>query len=517
MFIRIYTSLLISVLMAVLLSYGFYSWQYQQRQENYFHSVFHGSFYLLNKGLQRHTGEKQQLWLQVMERLIGADIEQRTLFESVPSSLRFVALNGSKTEVIYQQGLREIRTIISGINEQHYRMMATLIRNELGRLAETEQVQDKIEALIPYFHGLTLIDIDQIELDPQQLSRLNRLDTVVVESGQFNTLIYSRLPNSDKALVIGPLAGFNPLPMSNMLIIMFLSLLITAASAYVLVYRLERRVKSIQYGVDEFSKAPAHLPSLNEDADVIGRLAWSINGMSLRIHQLLLDQKQIIQAISHELRTPMSRMKFRLQVLQDDQLSPPSLKSIAGINRDIDEVNMLIKEALDFDRGSLQHETSDVELDTLVIAIIENLKVEFSAVNINLQCVSKPCIIHQDIQQMKRLLKNLIENACKYGEGKVVITIDDQGHEYLISIDDNGSGIANDAKLSVFSPFTRLEGSRNKMTGGIGLGLAIAKNIADLAGITLLLSDSELGGACFSLVIVKSTHTRSTGTKEELE
>lgn len=509
MFIRIYTGLLVSVIIAGLLSYGFYAWQYQQRQQNYLHSLFGGSFYLLNKGLQRHTGEKQERWLQVMERLLGSKVDLIGIDPSEPLveeviELTFTPMQTDEFLLVFKQGNRELRSLINDIGEQHYRMMATLIRNELGRIVDNRQLDRAsyeaiLEPLEPYFSGLKLNPLNQISIDPQQLSRLKRYDTVVLENPEGETYIYSRIPNSDDVISIGPIAGFNPLPLSNVVLMMVMSLLITAISAYVLVYRIERRVKSIQYGVHEFSKAPAQLPELNEEADVIGQLAWSINGMSLRIHQLLLDQKQMIQAISHELRTPMSRMKFRLQILQDDQLSDPSIKSIAGIGRDIDEVNGLIDEALAFDRGSLQQQINKIELNELISLIVRDLRIEFDSVVFEVKSTQQECFIHQDKQQIKRLIQNLIQNACKYGGGKVIVSINRQKDSFLLQVEDNGDGIPDERKSSVFSPFTRLETSRNKHTGGIGLGLAIAKNIADLAGIKLLLSDSLFGGACFSL------------------
>lgn len=503
MFIRIYSSLLLSVLIAALLSYGFYSWQYQHRYHNYLQSVFSGSLYLLNKGLDRHTGAKQQRWLDVMERIAGSSIQVSPSPFTEEASLSFQRIAADGVELIYRQGMREIRTEITQVSEQHYRMMATLIRNELGRVAESRQARFVEQALSNHFPNLELISLVEVSLDPQQLSRLKRFDTVVIESGHHQSYVYSRVTQGDGVIKIGPIMGFNPLPISSMVLMMIMGLLITALSAYLLVFSIERRVKSIQHGVNEFSKAPTQLPKLDEDADVIGRLAWSINSMSFRIYRLLSDQKQIIQAISHELRTPMSRMKFRLQVLEDERLTKAGEKSIKGMRKDIDEVNDLIHEALEFDRGSLTHHITRVDLVELLKLVIQDLKVEFVATQIEFDANIPASITKQDSQQLKRLIQNIIQNACKYGNGKVVIRLLEQKESWLLKIEDNGPGIPDEMKLSIFSPFTRLETSRNKLTGGMGLGLAIADNIAQLAGIELTLEDSHLGGACFNLVMAK--------------
>ncbi len=503
MFIRIYTSLLLSVVIAGLLSYGFYHWQYQHRYHNYLHTLFSGSFYLLNKGLQRHDGDKQTRWLALMERIAGAEIDVKTLPVALETSLSFQSLGDEGIELVYRQGQREIRTQVAQVSEQHYRMMATLIRNELGRLEQEQQEAFIKQQLASYFPTIELLTLADISLDPQQVSRLKRFDTVVTELG-YQSYIYSRLTQGEGVIKIGPIQGFNPLPIASMVLMMIMSLLITALSAYLLVFSIERRIKFIQHGVNEFSKAPTQLPKLAEDADVIGRLAWSINSMSFRIFRLLSDQKQIIQAISHELRTPMSRMKFRLQVLEDEALTSAGEKSIKGMRKDIDEVNDLIHEALEFDRGSLQHELTNVDLVSVLNTIIQDLNIEFDAVEIQFEPQVKLASSQQDSQQIKRLIKNIVQNACKYGNGQVVIHLVEEKLNWLLIIEDDGPGIPDEMKLSIFSPFTRLDTSRNKKTGGMGLGLAIADNIARLAAIDIKLEDSSLGGACFNLSIAKA-------------
>jgi signal transduction histidine kinase len=378
---------------------------------------------------------------------------------------------------------------------------------------QVKVIEQQLSKYVPHFKLISLADVS---LDPQQLSRLKRFDTVVTESGHQQSYVYSRLTQGDGVIMIGPIMGFNPLPLSSMVLMMLMGLLITALSAYLLVFSIERRVKSIQHGVNEFSKAPTQLPKLDEEADVIGRLAWSINSMSFRIYRLLSDQKQIIQAISHELRTPMSRMKFRLQVLEEEALSKAGEKATQGMRRDIDEVNELIQEALEFDRGSLEHQLKPVGLARLIGEIIQDLKDEFPQIQFDDSAVVTEAMSLQDSQQVKRLVKNIMQNACKYGGGRVMVQLLEQKKHWLIKIEDDGPGIPDEMKLSIFSPFTRLETSRNKQTGGMGLGLAIADNIARLAGIDISVKDSPLGGACFSLKVAKIKDQEMTQSSQEL-
>ncbi|MBL4797066.1 MAG: hypothetical protein JKY50_06615 [Oleispira sp.] len=521
MFIRIYASLLIAVLISAVLSYSFYQWQYRLSFDRYLHGTFNGSLQLLVNGLARHKGENQQRWLAVMERLMGAEIDYQ-VDSSEPKSVNPVSTliiqhEGDKIALDFLYDGHRLYSQIDKVSEQHFRMMATLIKNELGRVSFDQYQSYILEHLKPLFQQINLRDISTIKLDGQQLSRLKRFDIVVTDSSDedHKHLIYSRLAKSDQVLVIGPIAGFNPVPVTTLILMLMITLLVTATSAFWLVYRLEKRVMLIEKGVSDFSRAPAHLTLKDEKTDAISLLASSVNGMSLRIHQLISDQKQMIQAIGHELRTPISRMKFRLEILSNDDLNDSSIKSMKGIHSDIDELSGLLKEALEFDRSGRRWQEQEFSLITLIESIITDLKIEHRQVKLSLYSEKNIPSLIQDKTQIRRLLLNLIQNACKYGDGLVEVRIEQRVGNCLVTVDDNGSGIDDKQKESVFSPFIRLETSRNKLTGGMGLGLAIAKNICSLGGISMTLTDSPLGGARFSLYFPNNVGADFEGISDE--
>lgn len=504
MFIRIYASLLIAVLISTILSYGFYQWQYREGYDRYLQETFNGSLHLLASGLERHNASNQQRWLAVMERLMGADIDYQAVSPETIEGPGTAELKIEHTEtgiaLDFSYNGHHLYTQIHKVKEQHFRMMATLIKNELGRIKQDQYQQHIEQYLEPLFQPITLYGLNEVDLDGQQLSRLKRFDIVVTESTDEDRqhYIYSRLTDTDQVLVIGPIEGFNPVPVATLIWIIMITLLVTATSAFWLVYRLEKRVMLIEKGVRDFSLAPSHLAIKDEKTDAISLLASSVNGMSLRIHQLLSDQKQMIQAIGHELRTPISRIKFRLEILSSDTLQDSSIKSIQGIHGDINEVSGLLKEALEFDRSGRVWHKELISLKAMIASIISDLTVEHADVTLQLSA-KEDCELVQDATQIRRLLLNIIQNACKYGSGLVEVHLEQRSKQYWINIDDNGSGIEDSQKETVFSPFTRIETSRNKQTGGMGLGLAIAKNICNFAGISMTLTDSPLGGARFSL------------------
>ncbi len=521
MFIRIYASLLIAVLISAVLSYSFYQWQYRLSFDRYLHDTFNGSLHLLVSGLARHNSENQQRWLAVMERLMGADIDYQvdpsTSTLKTPTANFVIRHDEGKIALDFSYAGHKLYTKIDKVSEQHFRMMATLIKNELGRINSDQHSSYIHQQLKPLFQQINLYDISTIELDGQQLSRLKRFDIVVTESSDedHKHYIYSRLADTDQVLVIGPITGFNPVPVTTLILILMITLLVTATSAFWLVYRLEKRVMLIERGVSAFSKTPSHLAIKDEKTDAISLLANSVNGMSLRIHQLLSDQKQMIQAIGHELRTPISRIKFRLEILANDDLKESSIKSLKGIHSDINEVNGLLKEALEFDLSGRRWDKERFSLAGMIESIAIDLAVEHKQTKLIQFADNNIAELIQDETQIRRLLLNLMQNACKYGGGIVEIRIEQRSEHCLVIIDDNGPGIDDKQKESVFSPFTRLETSRNKLTGGMGLGLAIAKNICSLGGISMTLTDSPLGGARFSLYFPNNEGTGFEGVDDE--
>jgi len=503
MFLRIYASLLITAILASFASYGFYQWQYHQRYTQHIDEIFSGSFNLVDQGLSRHEGENRERWLKVVQRMLGADINVKKAKKEGGKALSVFTENNGSFKLQYFGDSYVISSQIKGVTEKHYRLLATLITNELGR-SQSLNYSNRLNQLQPLFtFPIELVAINDVSLDGQQLSRLKRFDTVVSEPyGLVSQIqVYTRLPNSDKVLKIGPLTSFNPAPLSVIINIIFLSILITGLLAYKIVQRIENRLRKIEVGVTDFSGLPVNLPLSNETPDAIGKLADSVNSMSERIHQLLSDQKQMLQAISHELRTPISRMKFRLELLEMATLSKKNEDNIHGVKKDIDEIDLLINEASDFNRGENQSVLSKFDLDTCIKQIIIDLLVIFPDVNFKLDIQSTFMQINQDKLQTRRILQNIMQNACKYGRNKIRITIKEGAAELQVNIEDNGLGISDQNKASVFSPFTRLDTSRNKKTGGLGLGLAIVKNNCELARFHFLLKDSDMGGVNFEIHI----------------
>lgn len=201
---------------------------------------------------------------------------------------------------------------------------------------------------------------------------------------------------------------------------------------------------------------------------MVREAAKAINQMQGRIQQLVQDRTQMLAAISHDLRTPITRLKLRAQLLDDEQLQE---KIIA----DLDEMARMINESLAFFRDAqLSLERSDIDVASLVSALCKDDR-ELGK-PISYEGSSKNLLVKGNALALKRAFSNVINNAIKYGQvAKVTLELNDEN--YLITITDQGPGIPEEDLSAVFKPFYRGEQSRSRSTGGIGLGLAVTESI----------------------------------------
>lgn len=217
----------------------------------------------------------------------------------------------------------------------------------------------------------------------------------------------------------------------------------------------------------------------------VRQMAEAINQMYLRILELLGARTQLFAAISHDLRTPLTRLRLRIHMLEEGPLQEKCLA-------DIEEMSHLLSETLAFAKIQGQAEKA-VNLDLEVF--LEALAQDFMSLGqpVTYTGRGKPSPYEVGILSLRRILNNLIENAIKYGEeARIILSQHDQ--QYCIQIRDKGPGIPVEAREKVFMPFYRLESSRSKETGGIGLGLAVVKELMLALGGEVQLDNHAEGG-----------------------
>jgi len=207
--------------------------------------------------------------------------------------------------------------------------------------------------------------------------------------------------------------------------------------------------------------------------------ANAFNRMQARLRRFIEDRTQMIAAISHDLRTPITRLKLRAEFIEDDE---QRLKILA----DLDEMEAMISSTLAFARDDSARETRvAVDLVGVLIDLCDQFNVSFDGPD--------EFGMTLGANGVKRAFANLIENACKYGGGgRVVLRID--GDMVTVTIDDDGPGIPVAELENVFAPFYRVESSRNRETGGTGLGLAVARSAIRGNGGDVTLTNRQTGG-----------------------
>ncbi len=209
----------------------------------------------------------------------------------------------------------------------------------------------------------------------------------------------------------------------------------------------------------------------------------AFNRMNDRLQRFVSDRTRMLAALSHDLRTPMTSMRLRLELMDDSDEKQRLLQSL-------DEMQQMSEATLTFVRHSGDVEpTQMVDLTALVDSLVEDL----CEIGLAVQCDSlTPVVMELRPVSIKRALRNLMENAVHYGD-KARVNLSMDKNQAVISIIDSGPGIDASEIESVFEPFVRLEESRNRQTGGMGLGLSIARQIIRSHGGELELVNLEPG------------------------
>jgi two-component system osmolarity sensor histidine kinase EnvZ len=268
--------------------------------------------------------------------------------------------------------------------------------------------------------------------------------------------------------------------------------LITAANmARWLVAPLERLAAATQ-PIGQ-GRRPAQLPETGPRE--LAALAREFNRMGAQVEQLLANRTTLLAGISHDLRTPLTRMRLALGMLAE-QPDPDLLQRVL---RDVDGMNELIGRCLQAGSDFAERDAIDMDLCDLLAEVAA----EHKHTGVEIRGQRRPqCRLRVRPLALRRIVSNLLDNAIRYGGGQAVdIELDANGTEVEIRILDRGPGIPEDAREAVFQPFHRLEASRSSRTGGSGLGLAIVRQIAAANGWQVELRPRSGGGtaACVRL------------------
>jgi signal transduction histidine kinase len=255
---------------------------------------------------------------------------------------------------------------------------------------------------------------------------------------------------------------------STSLVSLGLTALVLASIAVFGANRIAGPLRDLARSAEAFGRGENVAPLPEEGPNEVRRTAEAFNRMQERLSRFIADRTRMLAAIGHDLRTPLTSLRLRIEFLDDRDMRERMLASIG-------EMEAMTEAAIGFARGESTAEvTRAVDLQALVASVCDDL----ADIGQNVRHGGDDRIIYRCRPAgLQRAVRNLVENAVRYGEeASVNVRLGERTLD--ITVEDRGPGIPEDMRESVFAPFFRLEYSRNRATGGIGLGLSIARAIA---------------------------------------
>jgi signal transduction histidine kinase len=270
------------------------------------------------------------------------------------------------------------------------------------------------------------------------------------------------------------------------------------ASVYLLMRRLLRPVRVLSEGVQRLRAGDLDVEMHTGRTDELGRLVDSFNAMTRAIRERIRARDQLLLDVSHEIRSPLTRMRVAMEMIPDS----PARRSVV---EDIEETEAMIRELLETERLDSPHgglQKARVDLSALLKECVAGVADQGPGIELN--GATEPVYAEVDPERIRILVSNILSNAVKYSspEGAPVrVVLDTSDGAIMISFHDHGVGIAGDDLAYVFEPFYRVDRSRSRDTGGYGIGLSLAKRIVEAHGGSIELS-SRVGEGTSVLVSV---------------
>jgi signal transduction histidine kinase len=284
--------------------------------------------------------------------------------------------------------------------------------------------------------------------------------------------------------------GTPPFPRHFIFELGFLTVLLGIV-LYAMTRTITRPLGDLADAADAVGRGKAVQPLQERGARELKRATRAFNAMQERLNRYLDSRTRVLAAMSHDLRTPITRLRLRVESIEDEALRTRCVE-------DLDEMTRMVRGALSMFRG-LNDEEPTVPVD--IDALLRELQRRYGEVNANVAIEGNAAAPFPGKPlALKRCLGNLVDNALQYGE-HATIAVTDGDDELTIRVLDDGPGIPEAELDRVFEPFYRLESSRNRATGGTGLGLSIARDVAQAHSGSLTLANRSSGGLEARLVL----------------
>ncbi len=485
--------------------------------DQYEDKLTRGSFYLLDKKLKGLSNAEQQKALHNLQEHFGYPLQILEPENVLINKKNWTKINAGESlhpdidDANYNiSRLQDSGSVLaiafseSQTEEDHKQAQGTfyLLEQELLKAPQTTWVQ-LIKNLQPHFgFPISLVKDSELSLSSKQKILMENGKVIALDHNTNRWRFFGKLKNSPYTLQFGPIK--QPISLMTFMSALLGVFLASLATALLLWLRpLWLSIKNISQTADDFGRGELTARTDIKKTKSLGKLAQQFNTMADRVSHLVTGHRELTNAVSHELRTPIARMRFGLDMLSNSNEDSRE-RYLGGLNSDVDELEDLVNELLRYARFERLKTTEDFETIE-VIPWLENIIEQtssymsdktfihfFNGLPLNLTTQINP-------RHFARAIHNLLRNASLYGNQTISLSLFVKKDLLQIRIEDDGIGIPVEDRERIFNAFTRLDISRHRKTGGHGLGLAITKKIIEAHQGSIHISDSRLGGACFTL------------------
>jgi len=353
-------------------------------------------------------------------------------------------------------------------------------------------------------YSLILMHSDDLQIPASMMDDIKQGKPLLLET-DVELSIHYYLPSTRQLLILSsPLVKLQEKQSSLQYFLTFLFYALLLLLFLLWVSPLLIQLKRLRKAAKSFGEGHLEQRIDMSSASYIRDIESEFNHMAQRIENLVSDVKLLSSAVSHDLRTPLAKIRFGIDTLEEESDPERQRQYLSKISKNVDEMTSLVESLLHYSRldqnmVALEKEKTDIsKIISACIANANNL-----GVSINFVKTEKPYFVLADKSTMHMLFTNLIQNAIHYGEGHVLIEINSEQGNIIVNISDDGDGVPEANRQDVFKPFYRGDLESNaKHIKGHGIGLAIAKRILDWHHGKIVITDSvSLKGANFRVCL----------------
>jgi signal transduction histidine kinase len=333
--------------------------------------------------------------------------------------------------------------------------------------------------------------------------RLALANGEILVKGGPGALFRKRVGENGLVLTMGPMPDFEFNKFLFDLLFSLVVALIFCLFALSVAWPYAKNLRRISIAAEAFGNGKLDARANLSPRSSLAHLANAFNSMADRIQELIRSHKELTHAVSHELRTPLARLRFSMEMISSVDESDKREKHLEGMRRDVDELDLLVSELLTYAKldKSYRPRMEPVDLGTWLTDLVAVLGAENSKADIECRISSpNPKVpLLASPQFLERALRNLLQNAVRYTNSRIQITLMTVDDQAIIHVDDDGPGIPLADRQRIFEPFVQLDAHSNPDLPGYGLGLAIVHRVATWHGGSVTVSEAPIGGARFSL------------------